>query len=515
MAQNIFFPDVTVNKLAADLTVSNTSQQVLFIGQQTSGSATSGELITDIQNDNSWDTLFGANSMIAGGIRLFREINADTQVDAIPLDDNGSGVDASGSILFVGTATETIERVITVASQINFSFTLAIAVGDTADDIGTALESAITAVIATAPFTASNSAGDVTFTAVNAGNEANSFSIFIDGQIAGITTTITAFTGGATNPVLTNIFDVIGDKRYQTIIWPGSYSLTELQGLLDPRFNADGQILDGVGVLGKTDTFANLKAFLEALNDQSIWVENNELESTSTLEGGAMIEIDYIRASQFGAVRSKRLTSGANITSLTITNAANDQIGGPSIATLPYANTPFPNLPVIGTGLGFSQSEIEQLRTAGGFVFGNNITNTGVILGEVVSTYKTDVAGNPDISFKFGNFVDTISNVAEYFFNNLTSDFKSSRLTLGELRQGFSMESQKTIDTQIIKYFQDLTGPVFLLLQGGDQALTFFKNNFSSTLDLATGTYTFFAKVPILTQLRVIIGSIQLSFDIN
>ena len=33
MTQNIHFPDITVNKLAADLTVGNTAQRVLFVVQ--------------------------------------------------------------------------------------------------------------------------------------------------------------------------------------------------------------------------------------------------------------------------------------------------------------------------------------------------------------------------------------------------------------------------------------------------------------------------------------------------
>jgi len=519
MSQNIHFPDITINKLAADLTVGNTPQKVLFVGQRgLAGTAPSGELITEIPNDNSWDTLFGLRSTLAASIRAFRQINTETRVDVIPFIRDGSGVAASSIITFVvdgGSATTAGIIDIVISSSIRHDLKIAVEVGDTATILGNKLVLAtvdddnIEIVLDT------NIAGVVTFNSSSAGTIGNNLPICIISVVDGVTVTITAFSGGVIDPDVTDVFDVIGDTRYQTIVWPGTWDTTELTTLLDSRFNADGQILDGAGILSITEDFADSETFVEGFNDQSIWVEINKLEDTTICKGGAMLETKWVRSAQFAAVRSLRLTSGANITNLTVTNAPKDQVGGPSIATLPYANTPFPNLPVIATGLGFIQSEIKQLRTAGGFVYGNNLNNTGVILGEVVSTYKTDAVGNPDLSFKFGNFVDTISNVAEYFFNNLRSDFKSSRLTLGDLKDGFSMENKKSLTAQIIRYYQDLTGPVFLLLQDGEDARKFFVKNLKLDVDLLTGTVTFSAKVPIITQIRVITGNIQLAFDIN
>ena len=49
----------------------------------------------------------------------------------------------------------------------------------------------------------------------------------------------------------------------------------------------------------------------------------------------------------------------------------------------------------------------------------NNPANTVLISNEAVTTYKTDTLGNPDVTFKYVNFVDTLSIVREYVFNNL------------------------------------------------------------------------------------------------
>jgi len=152
-------PDVTVNIVGANEAVANSDHQVLFVGQQTSGSATSGDLQQNIQDDNSWDTLFGANSQLAGMIRDFRAINKATQIDAIGLDDNGSGVAATGNVTFTGTATEDGELEIIVGSERNFSFTIAVSDTDTATDVGAALETALNAN-ANLPVTAANTTAD-------------------------------------------------------------------------------------------------------------------------------------------------------------------------------------------------------------------------------------------------------------------------------------------------------------------------------------------------------------------
>ena len=69
-------PTVNVNIVSAVTEVPNDEQRVLFVGQMTSaGSAAGGSLITNIQDDNSWDPLFGPSSMLADMIRNARVLN--------------------------------------------------------------------------------------------------------------------------------------------------------------------------------------------------------------------------------------------------------------------------------------------------------------------------------------------------------------------------------------------------------------------------------------------------------
>ena len=511
---NALQPRVTGNIVGANVAVSNTPQKVLFVGQMVAaGSATGGNLYENIQ-DNSEDTLFGAASQLAGMIRAARKLNPVTRFDAIPLDDNGSGVAATGTIAFTGTITTAGTISITIGSELDYTFDLAVSVGDTATVIGDALVAAITANLDT-PFTASNTTGTVTITAANDGTLGNFIGLVYDlGDSVGVTCALTAMASGATDPTLTGVFDVVGNNRYQGIVWPYFADTSEVRSFLDARFNVTNEVLDGVAITSSVDTLANHLTRLNALNSQSLVDICDETTNETAFKGPAQMELSYIKAAQFTAIRAYRLTADASISQFVITtNGPLDSIGGPALASKPYFNTPMPDLPLYATGRGFTDTEIEQLHDAGGTVIGNNSAGNTVVMGEVVTTYKTDTAGNADISFKYLNYVDTISNVREYYVNNYRTRFAQSRLTEGDIIAGRDMANALVIQAYSEQLYQDLSGPNFVLLQAGENALVFYKENFSVVLDLATGKATIQMVVPLVTQLREITATIKISFS--
>lgn len=509
-------PDVTVNILAANTLVANTDQKVLFIGQQTAaGSAVSGALETNIANDNSWDGLYGLDSMLAKMIRDARKLNADVRFDAIGLDDNGAGVDAEGTITIVGDATEDGTITVIVGSKFNHSYDIAITDGDGIADIATAIAAAVTADTK-CPADASATLGVVTITAVNAGTVGNTIGIKVEGTVAGSAFTVVGMASGATNPVLTTVFDIIGDARYQTIIWPYDQDLDTVKVFLDARFNTTNDVQDGMGIVSIADTAGNLNTTLLAENSQSLAINVDEQMSTGVFVGPALLELGYSKSAQFGAIRSLRLQDGTDISQFVITrNGARDSFGGPALASKPYFNTPFPRFPQVDVGDGFSRQEAETLHDNGGFVIGNNTAGNTSIAGEVVTTYKTDSAGNPDISFKYMNYVDTISNIREYYFNNLKARFAQSRLTEGDLIRGRDMANQELIESFCTQLYTELSGEDFVLTQAGEDALQFFNSKIVVTLDLSTGTVTINMQVPIVTQLRTILATVQIAFSTN
>lgn len=356
------------------------------------------------------------------------------------------------------------------------------------------------------------------FECSQAGTWGNDFALSVEGNVRGLTPVVQNYEDGSLDPDLANVFDVIGDRRYQTIVWPYPDTLGELQSLLDPRFNADNAILDGIGITAKPDTLANTLAYLTPLNDQNLTVITDKKEvdppSTPSFYGSSQLEISAVKSSEFGAIRALRLTDGASIARfVNANNGPLDSFGGPALASKPYFNTPTPDLPLIGTGKGWGENEIEQLHDAGGSVFGKNTAGNVAIMGEIVTTYLNDSAGNPDVSFKYMNYVDTASNAREYFFNNLKARFAQSRLTEGDVLRGRDMVNALTIINYCEKLYQDLTGPDFVLLQAGEKARDLFRANISVDLDLAAGRATVQMVTPLVTQLREILVAMKIAFS--
>lgn len=514
----ILQPKVTVNIIPSSAAVQNTGQKILFVGQKlAAGSATAGALVESIANGGAEDALFGAKSMLATLIRANKIRNQQVQVDAIALDDNGSAVQATGSFNVSGTATEAGTLTIIAGSERNYKYSIAVASGDTATVIGDAIEAAVTANTTT-PVSASNTTGTVTVTAENGGTYGNSIPLEIRGEVAGVTTTVTGMSGGATDPILTSIFDVIGDKRYQAIVWPYPNDTVEVRSLLDPRFNADGRVLDGVAFTALNDTYANLVSLGTPLNSESLVILGGNQETETNYSGGDIVEIPMVKASQFAGYRGLRLdVDGFSIADLVITaNGPLDSFGGPALASKPYFNMPFDDLFPIKAGRGFDDSEIEGLANDAGIgVLGNNIAANGVITGEIVTTYKTDAAGNPDITFKYLNYVDTASQAREYFYNNYRKRFAQSRLTEGDTLKGRDMANAPVIRSYSKRLFQDLSGVDFVLLESGEEALKFFDSNLIIAIDKALGKVTLQMTVPIVTQLRELAATMRISFSTN
>ena len=515
-------PAVTISIVPASQTQQNVSQKILFVGQKTSaGTATSGVLYQNIPNDNTKDLLFGSHSMLANGIRQAKEYNSISQIDAIPLSDNGTDY-ATGLVVFTASTPTAGTIVVSIESEKYHSYTLNVTSASTATTIGDALVAAITADT-TCPVTAVNTTGSVALTAVNAGTGGNFIGLKAVVTNTTATVALTAMSGGSADPSLTNLFNVISNYRYQTIVWPHNYSLTPLTDLLDARWDVNNNILDGVGIVTKEDTLANIKSAALALNDQNIVVLSNPtITPTAHYTGSTLFESPYNISSQFAALRALRLTTGANISQYVISaNGIRDNVGGIAIASLPYFNTPFKNLPLIPFINDFADADVQTLLNDGASVLDNNPSATSIIAGQIVTTYKTDSASNPDLSFKYLEYVDTISNIREFFYNNLRSRFAQSRLTDGDVQPYRNMANQAIIEAFLDGLYVTLGGPDYVLTRIGVNPVTgvdyttFFKENRIVTLDLENGSVNVVMQTPIVTQLRSIVAKMQINFSTN
>lgn len=499
----ISFPTTTTTLSGAQVEVENQPQKILIVSQMVAaGTAVSGELNENIQSDA--DTLAGSNSIGAALVRAVRGLNQDTQIDLILLDDAGAGTQAAGEVAFTGTATEAGELTVIIGSEQNHSLSVPVSVGDTATVIGDTLAAAI-AADSNIQVTGANTTGTVAITAVHKGTVGNDVPLEVRGAVAGVTVALTAMSGGATDPTLTGVFDAVDGVRYQTIVWTWPGALTELSTLVNARFNVTDDILDGIGFTGKADTLANTLSALGAI-DAFICYVADKAEDSSTLKGASNVEHPLVQAANAAALRALKLTEGAAIASINVGDSGLDGIGGPALASRPLANTPVRNMPAARPGRGWSRLEITQINAVGGSVIGTNRRGNATVLGEMLLAYSTDP------SFGFVNYFDTSVGIREYYQNNLRSRFAQSRLTDGSPVAGRPSVNKRIFEAALVEMYDTLSGPDFALTRAGEANRLFFIQNMVVLLDTQTGTVTWSAKSPIVTQVRNINGSIQIAF---
>jgi phage tail sheath gpL-like len=505
-------PAVTFNILPAQQDVGNYPHRTLVIGQMDTGSATSGDLNPDIGNDGEWNALFGIDSQISAVIKAFRAINPITPLDAIAFEEDADGTAGTGIFTFAGEATAGGTITVVVGSQKENKYTLVVSAEDTATEVGDLLEAKITADT-NSLFTADNSAGAVTITAKSKGTFVNGLTLEVRDLPAGITCTLTAISNGAGDPDLEGIEDTMDGHRWQGILYPGTWDLETIDTLMDGRFNVTNDVVDGVVFMAKAASYGTLATWLSSANQPLLVGYGFPAVDRAGLKGCALREVPDVIAAKFQAIRALRLTDGANVAPFVVgTDQGRDQFGGMHMASLPYFNTPLLDVPLITKGDGFSRVQMLNLKAAGVSSIGNNIANNTVIVGEVCTTYMTDVAGNPNTSFKFLEYVDTLSQIREYYFNNCRAKYAQCRLTDAEgLIPGFTMANKASIKAFLCSLYLDL-GEV-VLARAGEANLKFYRDNLDVTLDLANGRVSIDMMMPIVVQLREILGNIRVTFN--
>lgn len=513
-------PEVTASLRPAGVTAGLTPEKLLIVGQRNGGTSQNGELQRNILNDGAEDGLFGPDAIITAAIRRARARNPETQIDAIGLDDAGGATNATGVITFNGTTASAAGTFkVTIGSKKDNTYTVPVVIGADPTAVGDALAAAITADTRSL-VTAVPALGAVTVTAKNGGTVGNTIGIKIEGSVPGLGSLNSAMSGGSVDPTLTGVFDVIGNERYQGIVWQFSGNTTPLTDLLDPRFNTTNNVLDGRGFVGITDTLANILFYLGPLNSQSLSVTCDQLINELSHVGPAVMDLPFVKATEFAAIRALRRTQDAVLGGLVLSRSAQDSFGGPWQNSKPYFNTPFPGLLVPDSGDSFTDVEIEQILDAGGWVIDANSAFTAVIAGEVVTTYKTDAAGNPDPTYKFLNYVDTATAAREYIVNNTRSQFPQYRATSGSLISGVDSANEASVAAYVSELYDQL-GDLGLVNTGigsiDGETVDFdkqFREALTVSLNPVTGRFLISAKLFIVVQFRAAVYDLAIAFEV-
>ncbi|WP_154914354.1 phage tail sheath subtilisin-like domain-containing protein, partial [Pseudomonas fluorescens] len=252
------------------------TQRALIIGQITN----SGNGVVNVpvlgQGVSDAKAKGGLGSMLALMAAAYKASDSFGEVWFLPLADAEGGVAATGSLLIAGSPSATGVISLYIGGQL-ISHTVTTA--ETAGDIATGLAALVNSS-SNLPVIASAAAATVTFTAKNKGTGGNDIDLRLNylgtagGEFtpAGLTLTITAMKGGATNPVLDAVLANLGDEAFDFIVSPYSdtASLNALKKLLNDktgRWSYASQIYGHV-FAAQRGTLATLATAGNARNNQ-------------------------------------------------------------------------------------------------------------------------------------------------------------------------------------------------------------------------------------------------------
>ena len=241
----------------------------LIIGQKTSaGGATAGQIYA-IESVDEAKALFGEGSQAALMVAAYKANDSLTSLYAIGLDDNASGVAATGSITWTGSATASGEIAFYVAGR---RISVAVTSGDSAATLETNALAAF-ALVRDLPVTvAANASTGLDFTARNDGTPGNQIFIGHSQQPgervpAGLALTVNAMASGATDSSYSGVPATLGEDQYHTIVGgicaatPIGVLTTELESRWGPMRQIEGQLFAGF-----YDSRANLTTLGNSFN---------------------------------------------------------------------------------------------------------------------------------------------------------------------------------------------------------------------------------------------------------
>lgn len=261
---------------ASQANTATQNQRTLLIGQMLSSGSAVANTPVQAYSGLQVNTLCGANSMLALMYAAYRRQDPNGEVWLAPLADAAGGTAATGSIAFTGPATAAGTLALYF---MGVSVPVAVNAGDSATIIGA---SAAAAIAATAGISATAvvTTGTVALTANHKGLAQNDIDIRVNyvgpqnGEVtpAGVGFTITAMSGGATNPTLTTMLTNLGVQLFDFIALPytDTTSLNALQTFLSDatgRWSAE-QMQFGHVFSAYNGTYSARTTFGVSRNDQ-------------------------------------------------------------------------------------------------------------------------------------------------------------------------------------------------------------------------------------------------------
>jgi len=480
-------PNTDIQSIAGSAAFGLNLRQQLILAQGTSaGSFTTGNLITNVPTSNDeLKALCGAGSQAYLAIKTFRELNKESPLSAIIVADNASGVAATGSIALTVSSPKNGKAVFTIGSGFRNKYEIDVLSTTTATILGDSLVALVNAD-ENAPVSASNTTGTITFTAKNKGTEANQYTIYAESLPIGVSAAITAFSSGATDPVITNVLNKIKTARYD--ICTQKCFMTEVKNHLEAKFNTPNQVYESYAVITQVDSYADAQT---ALGNIASKVINNlfvKLANESNIKGSSCPELPIVLSAKLLATDSLRLVPESSISSFM---PAPNVSGGLSKVAVPFHNVKLLNVAKIPQGLGWLDEELTGIEQLGGSTLVMDESNLNVVTRPRFMTVykKANLTDDGQTYMNLNKFLNS-AIVKDTLYKYWKKRYAQAVLTSGSNPTAASdviYVKKRTAEATLISIFQGMADNGLVQMDSG-VLLDEFKRNLSITVDTATNT---------------------------
>lgn len=423
------------------------NQRTLIIGQALAANVSSGACVPNVpvisQGVSDAKSIGGEGSMLALMTAAYRSADTFGELWYLPLADDASGTAATGTIAITaapsanGTLYLYIGATDGTSQYMPGRITQNVLSTQTTAQIATALAATINAT-PNLPVTATASTSTVTLTAKHKGEFGNDISIVANyrGTLGGETfpsgfaMTITAMSGGATNPTLTTALANCGDMLFDFIISPytDSTSLDALKSFLNDisgRWSSFKQIY-GHFFATKSGTLSALTTFGVSRNDQHGTVLGVKNSPTPSWIWSAA-------------------TTGAAAVSL-----RNDPARPLQTLTIPVVLAP-----VVSDRFILSERNTLLYDGISTFTVGDDGT---VYIENLITTYQKNAFGNPDDSYLQVETLYTLAYVIRRMRTMVTSKYARVKLAADGTRYaaGSAIVTPSAIKADIIALYKEM-----------------------------------------------------------
>lgn len=355
--------------------------RILLIGQGlATGSAAPGTPVRVIGADQA-GALFGRGSMLAGMAAALKAGNETTECWALPLEDDGDAVAATGALEVSGTAAEAGTVALYIAGR---RVRVGVAVGETGAAVAAKIAAAVTGN-PDLPVTAAIDGQEpetVDLTCRWAGATGNDIDLrlgyFGEALPAGIAVAVGAMSGGTANPDVGQVFAAIGDAQYHSLILPytDTANLMAVEEELATRWGPL-KMIEGMAYAAARGSFAALAALGGGRNSPHVSILGAQGSPTPPWEWAAA----YGGAIAFhGAIDPAR----------------------------PFQTLPLPGLLPPAETARFTREERDLLLRDGIATF---LVDAGgrVLIERAITTYRLNAFDLPDISYLDVNTLLTLA----------------------------------------------------------------------------------------------------------